>query len=546
MTEAKPREPKPARKRKRRDARQPKAAAAAGVALLNGRWAYGLALLSGVLYFLAFPGVEVWPLSFVALVPLVVALQGQTPRRGAALGWLAGFTMTMLGFYWLLGMLQEFSGFPTVICFLLMALLCGYQAGRIGLCGWLFARAQARGWPAGLAFALAFGASELVFPLVFPWTYAATVHDVPALTQTAELWGPIGVALVLVAANLGLSELVLARLQHRRARFKLVGALLAVPVVAAAYGAVRIPQVDAVTRNAPQARVGVVQANLGLMQKRTHPAEGLQRHLDLTQRLQQDRKLDLVVWPETSVFGAVYEADAYRVLRQRVTQYLGVPAIFGSVLLRPVNDVRKRVAFNSALLSDERGFICDSCRYDKQFLLAFGEYLPLGDTFPVMYQWSPNSGRFSPGTSLEPLPLGDREIAVFICYEDIIPGFVNSIVRSGTPDLLVNLTNDAWFGDTTEPWIHLALAKLRAVEHRRFLVRATNSGVSAIVDPVGRVVANTGTFIQDSISADVAWLRPTTVFGVIGNAPWYVVSLASIVLAFAFRRPRTKPSHSED
>jgi len=546
VTEAKPREPKPARKRKRRDARKPKATPPANPALLGGRWAYGLALLSGLLYFLAFPGVEVWPLAFVALVPLVVALQGQTPRRAAGLGWVAGFTMTMLGFYWLLGMLQEFSGFPTVICLLLMALLCGYQAGRIALCGWLFARAQGRGWPAGPGFALAFAASELIYPLVFPWTYAATVHDVPALTQTAEIWGPIGVALVLVAANLGVAELVLARLQHRRARFKLVGALVAVPLVAAVYGAIRIPMVDAVTRGAPRARVGVVQANLGLMQKRTHPAEGLRRHLDLTRRLQQEQKLDLVVWPETSVIGAVYEDGAYAVLRRRLTQYLGVPAIFGSVLLRPVDDVRKRVAFNSALLSDEHGFICDSCRYDKQYLLAFGEYLPLGDTFPILYQWSPNSGRFSPGTSLRPLPLGDREIAVFICYEDIIPGFVNSIVRSGTPDLLVNITNDAWFGDTTEPWIHLALAKLRAVEHRRFLVRSTNSGVSAIVDPVGRVVVNTGTFIQDAVAADVAWLRPTTVFGVIGNAPWALVSLVSIVLAFASRRPRTKPSHSED
>jgi apolipoprotein N-acyltransferase len=546
VTEAKSREPKPARKRKRPGARKPQAAVPAEAPLLSGRWAYGLALLSGLLYFLAFPGMEVWPLSFVALVPLVLALHGQRPRRGAALGWVAGFTMTMLGFYWLMGMLQEFSGFPTVICLLLMALLCAYQAGRIALCGWLFSRAQTRGWPPKLGFALAFGASELVYPLVFPWTYAATVHDVPALTQTAELWGPIGVALVLVAANLGIAELVLARLQHRRAHFQVVGALVAVPVVAAVYGAIRIPQVDAATRAAPKARVGVVQANLGLMQKRTHPAEGLQRHLDLTRRLQQEHPLDLVVWPETSVIGAVYEKGAYRLLRQRVTQYLGVPAIFGSVLLRPVDDVRKRVAFNSALLSDKRGFICDSCRYDKQYLLAFGEYLPLGNTFPVMYQWSPNSGRFSPGTSLRPLPLGDREIAVFICYEDIIPAFVNSIVRSGKPDLLVNITNDAWFGDTTEPWIHLALAKLRAVEHRRFLVRATNSGVSAIVDPVGRVVANTGTFIQDAVSAEVAWLRPTTIFGVIGNTPWYLVSLASLVLAFAFRRPRTKTSHSED
>src|SRR5262245_45796114 len=99
--------------------------------------AYALAFGSGALYFLAFPGVNVWPLAFVAFVPLLVALHGATPRRAAGLGWMAGFGMTMLGFYWLLPMLRVFGGFPSVVCALLMAVLCGYQAGRIALNGWL-------------------------------------------------------------------------------------------------------------------------------------------------------------------------------------------------------------------------------------------------------------------------------------------------------------------------------------------------------------------------------------------------------------------------
>jgi len=134
-----------------------------------------------VLYFLAFPGIDWWPLSFVALVPLILALRGQTPRRGLALGWLAGFSMTMLGFYWLVGMLQTFSGFPVALCVLFAAILCAYQGGRIALLGWLSARAERRGWPAWLVFAVAFPASELIFPLLFPWYYAASVHQVPAL-----------------------------------------------------------------------------------------------------------------------------------------------------------------------------------------------------------------------------------------------------------------------------------------------------------------------------------------------------------------------------
>ena len=91
-------------------------------------------------------------------------------------------------------------------------------------------------------------------------------------------------------------------------------------------------------------------------------------------------------------------------------------------------------------------------------------------------------------------------VSVLICYEDILPRFTNDAVRHADPELLVNMTNDAWFGDTSEPWEHLALAQLRAVEHRRYLVRGTNSGVSAVVDPVGRVVAHSGTFRQEAIS----------------------------------------------
>jgi apolipoprotein N-acyltransferase len=335
-----------------------------------------------------------------------------------------------------------------------------------------------------------------------------------------------------------LAEPLLARLERRTIRWRSMAALGAVPLAASGYGALRIGQVDAAVAQAPKARVGIVQANMGLMQKRERGGEGLRRHLGLTRQLQEQDELDLVVWSETSVVGTVPEARAAAVLQRKVTRHLGVAAVFGSVLVRPVSDARRYVLFNSALLSDSDGKICEACRYDKQYLLMFGEYLPFGETFPSLYEISENSGRFTPGKSLRPLPLEQHEIAVFICYEDIIPGFVNSIVAAGNPDLLVNMTNDAWFGDSTEPWIHLALAKFRAIEHRRFLVRSTNSGVSAFVDPVGRVLAHTGTFRPEAIAAQVAWLRPTTVFGAIGNAPWWLLSAVAVALSVIRRRPR--------
>lgn len=507
---------------------------------LPGVVAYPLAILSGLLYFVAFPGIDLWPLAFLALTPLIVALRNQPTRRAMGLGWMAGFTMTMTGFYWLIEMLKTFSGFGTPLCLLFMSILCAYQGGRIGFMGWLYGRATHRGWPAGPVFCLAFAASELAFPLLFPWYYAATVHQVPALLQIAELGGPILVGLMLIAPNWALAELVFAKLDQRPANLRLIAVLVALPLVAAGYGALRISQVDALVAVAPKAKVGVVQANMSLLAKRRDKEEGLRRHLRLSQELiRKEGPLDLVVWPETAVVRAMDERNAASYYERYVLPRIGAPAVFGAVLVRQVEDARGYVLFNSAMVSDPATGRKVVGRFNKHYLLAFGEYLPFGETFPKLYELSPHSGRFTPGTEAKPVPFGEHQLAVFICYEDIIPGFVNSIMKSGDAHLLVNITNDAWFGDTTEPWIHLALSKLRAIEQRRYFVRSTNSGVSAIVDPVGRVVAHTETFKEQTAAAQVAWLDGGSVFRVIGELPWWLATLVAV--GFAFIRRKAAP-----
>lgn len=495
-----------------------------------------LALGSGILYFLAFPGVDIWPLGFVALVPLIVALRGQSPRRGLWLGWVSGFAMTTTGFYWLLEMLRVFSGFPTVLCALFMGLLCAFQAGRMALAGWLSARAERRNWPFGLCFASAFAASEFIFPLLFPWYFGATVHGQPWLLQLAELGGPIAVGLVLVAFNLALSELVIARLERRATQWRRVAALAIIPGIAGIYGVFRIASVRSTLRAAPQARVGIVQANMSLYGKRHEIEEGLRRHLALTRQVREQDHVDFVVWSETSVMRPVDEKNVSIALPRAFSRDLGVPALVGSVLVRPVDDAREYVFFNSALSTDQAGEVTG--RYDKTYLLAFGEYLPLGETFPVLYEWSPNSGHFSQGTSLEPLRIGSHSVSTNICYEDLIPGFVNKMFRHHDAELIVNMTNDAWFGNTLEPWQHLALAKFRAIEQRRFLIRSTNSGISAFVDPTGKVLAHTGAFDAEAMAQPISWMTGKTVYRIIGDVPWWLVTIASFLAAFVGRRPK--------
>lgn len=532
----------------------------AGAPLVRGRLAEIGAIVSGVLYFVAFAGIDIWPLTFVCLVPLYVSLAGQTPKRATWLGFLTGLAMNLGGFYWLVGMLKTFSGFPTALCLVFTLIVSAYQGGRLALMGWLYGRATVRGWPAPIVFGAAFVASELAFPVLFPWYYAATVHKVPVLMQLAEIGGPILVGLVLVAVNLAIAEPLRAKLAASRelgARTvsgasseerhslaidrRVVGAGVIALVFAVLYGAVRISMVNARVEKAEQVRVGYVQGNMGLMAKRQDPGEGLRRHRKMTAEL-RDKGVDLVVWSETSATAPAREDLAMKgnYYRDRFAASLGVPTIFGAVLYR-VDPDRERW-FNTAISTDVKGEFRG--RYDKQYLLAFGEYLPFGDAFPILYKWSPHSGRFSAGTSLEPLIVDikgtEHKVSALICYEDILPGFTNRAVGHADPELIVNMTNDAWFGDTTEPWQHLALAKFRAIEHRRFLVRSTNSGVSAIIDPNGAIVEGTLStpFQAEARDAVIRWMKSSTVYEVLGDIPWYVVTLGIAVAAFRRRRPQ--------
>lgn len=525
----------------------PKSAEAPKVALpaegllpLSVPVAYAAAMASGVLYWLAFPGVDFWPLTFVAWVPLLIAMHRQPTRRAMLLGWTAGLTMNVAGFFWLQKMLETFSGFPAPLCFCFVLIVCAYQGGRIGLLGWIYGRATSRGWPSSLVFVGAFIASEVVYPLLFPWYYAATVHDVPLLTQLADIGGPVAVGVMLVLVNVAIAQPIFAWVEQRKvARLPLIVGVSAASF-ALIYGYFRIRSVDAAVARAPEATVGIVQANMGLMEKRTEFEEGLRRHLRLSSELRA-RGADFLVWSETSAMHAVRD-DSYRSELRGLAQRIGLPTVFGAVVVKRVPDQRGYVLYNSAVSSEADGEITN--RYDKEYLLMFGEYLPFGNELPILYQWSPNSGHFTPGTSLDPLRFEVRgqthRISALICYEDILPTYTNEAVKHADPELLVNLTNDAWFLDTAAPWEHFALTQMRAIEHRRYLVRGTNSGVSGVIDPAGRVIVHSGTFRQEALTAPIHWMQSHTLYETLSDWPWRLAAL--LACASALRKRPLKSS----
>ena len=502
---------------------------------------YALAVLGGVFAFLGFAGFDLWPLALVAFAPLFAALElartegaplGRA-RRVLAVGTLFGFVMSWGGYYWLMHVLNLFSGFPFWLCAVFASVLNLWTAGSFTLAAWLWSRARDRGWSPTFAAVAALLACEFLYPLLFPFYYGASFHALPLVLQVSDLGGPLlltALAVIVSGAVYELAQALVTRARPLPWKAPLAAALYAAFVLG--YGAFRVHAVDAEVARAPKLVVGLVQANMGLAERRENPLEGQIRHIDQSLELQQTVHPDLLVWPESAF--TYFIPERVRNVRDYVLGDVTTPVLFGGLSRRRVDGQERH--YNTAFITDEHGTIRGT--YDKNYLLAFGEYLPLGETFPFLYQISKNSGHFTPSHEVRALPFRGYTIATLICYEDVLPGFVRRAMDSD-PQLIVNVTNDVWFGDTTEPWIHFALAKLRAVEHHRFLVRSTNSGVSGVIDPVGRVVTHSGVFVRASLHAEVAMLRGRTLYESVGDWPgWLAVAL----IGWMALRPRARAS----
>lgn len=483
-----------------------------------------LAALSGVLYVLAFPGVDQFYLAFVAFVPAMLAARHATVRRAVLLGAVAGFVSHLGGYYWVVHLLREFAHLPlpaAVGGWLLVCLGQGASFGvGLGLARFLNART---GWPFALTLPVGLVAMDFLYPLLFPSYVGNTMAGALWLMQTADLWGVLGVSGLVGAVNGGLVDVLAARVDRRPFPLRPAIASGAVLLFALIYGAVQVSRIDARMAQAPSLKVGMVQSNIGGQLHHEDRGRSNRIHREMTRELAA-QGVDLVVWPEGAWTGRV--DPEHTNVRLSVLGGLEQPLLFGATRYGPdANGVR--LPFNSAFLADGSGKVVGS--YDKIQLLAFGEYVPGADWFPQIYEWLPYAARFGRGMTTEPLPFGEWKLGTYICYEDILPRFVQRIMapRDGVrPHLMVNITNDSWYGDTTEPPIHLALARFRSVEHRRALVRSTNTGISAFVDATGRVTGKTRTYVRESLVGTVPLLEGDTVYQRLGD----VVGFAALGL----------------
>ncbi|HEY2682010.1 MAG TPA: apolipoprotein N-acyltransferase [Steroidobacteraceae bacterium] len=508
---------------------------------LNFPTAFGLVTLSGCLWFLSVTPFDLAPLAWIASVPMLLAID-RTPsyRRALFLGWWAGVVESGGGFYWLIDVQQRFAEFPWIAAAAVFFAFCAARALIfLVFTAIVCAIRRWRPLPMALLAPLAMVCGEILVPQIFPCGQWISQAWQPLVIQISEFTGAYGVTALLMMVNGALFDLLRDKASARVPAACALGVLVA----CLAFGALRMKQVDAQMAQAPKLSIGLVQPNVGYSVSGTDSREEILRQLHglqtQSERLQK-AGAQLILWSE----------GAYPIAmeRDRDTDYpegslamirrgFDIPSIIGAVTLTANDD-----AYNSALLLDEKGRFTG--RYDKVELLAFGEYVPGVQTFPWLRKLLPDgAGRFTPGAGPALLNFKAKsgmswQLAPVICYEDILQDYLSGVGRLH-PNLLVNLTSDSWFGADTEPYEHLALSVFASVELRTSMVRAVNSGISALVDANGRVVVKTYADDPyrhprpaDGVLVTAPMMAAShTVFDLVGNSFAYLCALAALILA---------------
>ncbi|MGK7346339.1 MAG: apolipoprotein N-acyltransferase [Candidatus Nitrospinota bacterium M3_3B_026] len=501
----------------------------------------GLAALSGISLAAAFPDIGLWPLAWFGLVPFFSAMRGKDRLSCAVLGVVTGFAFFTLTLYWVSNTMIVYAGMPILAAAVVTGLMTFALALYIGLFGYLFGMVS-RGVSADAALSAApflWVAVEFfrsnVPVLGFPWVRLAdSQYEILPVIQAADIAGEEGLGFVIVLSNAAAAQVVDWLIRKRAgapARFPAAQAGLALALAAAvlAYGHWRLAHVSG---EGEPVRVALIQGNID--QARKWDPSYMDEQLDIYMTRTREAAAagaEVVIWPETAApfyFGQDSTRDSVML---GLARSAGVPVIFGApAFKRDDGDVK---SYNRAWIVRPDGL---AEKYDKVRLVPFGEYVPFKKALFFVERMVTAIGELEPGERVSLLHVGDYAVGAQICFEIIFPEYSREIARLGGA-AVVNITNDSWYGRTAASRQSLAMGVFRAVENRIPVLRAAQSGISAIVEPTGKITAETGLFVETTLMGSFTQRSgPLTIYTRTGDLFAWMLVAASAVFVAAARR----------
>jgi apolipoprotein N-acyltransferase len=519
--------------------------------------AWLLACISGVLQVLIFPRPDLSFLCWFCLTPLLVAILGgqqkglhiidptgrdlgaTTPGQGFLLGYASGIIWYAGSCYWVFHVMHVYGGLATPIALGVLILFCLYLGLYHGLFGLLLAMlARKSGDNRGRVVALIpflWVAVELARSRItgFPWDLLGTaqVDNIP-LTGIATVTGVYGLSFGIVLVNAAFAAAFM--LPAGRRQLMLIASVSA--VVALQAGILAKPAAEPMTHTARlvQSNVPILGAggwNFQYFQQTLHDLSALSQNPAGTALPPQPR---LIIWPESPSPFFLNDPNFHHAmmsLAQQTDSYV----IAGSIGIRTTETREKpsELMNSAAVMSPAGDWVA---RYDKVHLVPFGEYIPFKSLLTFAQKLTRESGDFSPGSQRNVFVLDQKKIGTFICYESVFPDEVRVFADRGA-EVFINISNDGWFGETGAPYQHLNMARMRAIENRRWLLRDTNTGITASIDPYGRLVAEVPRNQRIAIDVPYGFRTDTTFYTRHGDLFAYlcaIISIVALVVRFRF------------
>jgi apolipoprotein N-acyltransferase len=477
---------------------------------------------------LAFPKIDIEPLAFFALIPLLCALKDKGLNESFQLSLLCGVIFNLVLFYWVVVVMMNYGGLSSPLALLLLIFMAGYLGIYIGL-SFTVARFIERRKGLRMTVTLPFiwvffeyGKSHLLTG--FPWENLGYSQFLSLpLVQIADITGVYGISFLVILFNTSLFSLFTFWKEKKSIPWLEICLFLFLFSLTVFYGYHRIGYVQEKVKGGEELKVKLIQPNINQAVKWDSAyQEKTMRILESLSLTSSDDIPDLIIWPEAAVpfyFQAkgIYNRWVLNVIGQTHSYLLfGAPAF-----TREESQVKYH---NSAFLFSPEGDILG--RYDKIHLVPFGEYVPLKNVLFFVHKMVEDIGDFYPGKQPEVLSFQGKKLGVLICYEIIFPELVWRYIQKGA-SFLVTITNDAWFGRTSAPYQHNSMATFRAIENRVFVVRVANTGITSIIDPTGRIISATEIFTKGVIIGKIKIVRSPTFYSRYGDIFVVICSLFS-------------------